>query len=340
MDIHYLSGVNFKRWIARLSQQVPLYHPKSINGKIIYQRFISEEEVNLGEVRTVEPLKLFFFSLSRKVANYPSSAIMKKAKPRIFLGAKACDLRALEILDKVFIESEYREPFYLDERKNTILIGSDCTKLTDVCFCNLLGFEPYPKKGFDLNLSPLQEGFLVEVGSEKGKELISCYKDFFDRPTKAGIEERKRKRKKCLDLLKTNTISFKTKESYQEIVQRNHDSPLWEKAAEDCVECGLCTHICPSCHCYLLYDEEKKTSFFERFRMWDSCQYKGFAQVAGGATPQPSRPARLRHRYLHKLDYFKTNFALYMCTGCGRCVEGCLGKIDMREVLKQLEEQK
>ncbi len=106
------------------------------------------------------------------------------------------------------------------------------------------------------------------------------------------------------------------------------------------MECGLCTHICPSCHCYLLYDEKGKASSFERSRMWDTCQYRGFARVAGGANPRVSRAQRLRHRYLHKLDYFKDISGLYMCTGCGRCVEGCLGKIDMREVLKKLEGSK
>lgn len=339
MDVHYLSEVNFRRWVERLSQEVPLYHLKGINGNLFYQRFIPEEEVILGEVRTIEPVKVFFFSPDQRVATYPSPSRIKKVKPGIILGVKACDLKSLEILDKVFIESEYKEPFYLEERKNTILISSDCTKPKEACFCNLMDLEPYPKRGFDLNISPLKRDFLVEVGSEKGKELFLRYEGFFDRPSEAQIEERSQNRKRSLNLLKATNISFKTKKTYQEIVKRNYDSPLWEEEAGDCVECGLCTNICPTCHCYLLYDEKDKRAF-NRMRMWDSCQYRGFAQVAGGANPRARLAERLRHRYLHKFDYFKDIFGLDMCTGCGRCAEGCLGKIDMREVLKRLEESK
>ena len=340
MDVHYLSEVNFRRWVERLSQEAPLYHPKEINGNPIYQKFTSEEEIILGEVRTIEPLKVYFFALNQKVATYPSPSRIKKGEGlRIFLGVKACDLQSLEILDKVFIEDEYKDPFYLEDRKNTILISSDCTKPAEACFCNLVDLEPYPRKGFDLNLSSLKEGFVVEVGSEKGKELVLRYKDLFDRPSGKQIEEQKKNRKKSSNLLKTSNTSFKTKKSYQKIVKKNYDVPLWEEVTKDCVECGLCTHICPTCHCYLLYDEKEKRAF-NRMRMWDSCQYGGFARVAGGANPRARLAERLRHRYLHKLDYFKDNFGLYMCTGCGRCVEGCLGKIDMREVLKKLEGSK
>ena len=338
MDVHYFSEVNFKRWMERLSQEAPLYHPKEITGNLFYQRFIPEEEVVLGEARTMEPLKAFFFSLNQRVATYPSPSRIKKDEGlRIFLGVKACDLQSLEILDEVFIDGEYKEPFYLKERRNTILISSDCTKPRDACFCNLVDLEPYPRKGFDLNLSSLKEGFLVEVGSEKGNELLLRYKEFFDRPSGEQIEEQKKNRNKSLNLLKVTNTSFKTKKSYQKIVKKNYDSPLWEEETEDCVECGLCTNICPTCHCYLLYDEKEKR-VFNRMRMWDSCQYRGFARVAGGANPRPRLAERLRHRYLHKLDYFKETTGLYMCTGCGRCVEGCLGKIDMREVLKKLDD--
>jgi sulfhydrogenase subunit beta (sulfur reductase) len=74
-----------------------------------------------------------------------------------------------------------------------------------------------------------------------------------------------------------------------------------------------------------------------KLRGWDSCMYSGYAVTAGGGTPRPKLVERFRNRYFCKFKYLPLNYGLLGCTGCGRCVEGCQGKIDMRETLKDLE---
>jgi NAD-dependent dihydropyrimidine dehydrogenase PreA subunit len=44
---------------------------------------------------------------------------------------------------------------------------------------------------------------------------------------------------------------------------------------------------------------------------------------------------RLRNRFEKKFDYFPKVNDLYACTGCGRCILACPGKIDIRKVLKR-----
>ena len=61
--------------------------------------------------------------------------------------------------------------------------------------------------------------------------------------------------------------------------------------------------------------------------------------MAGGSSPRLGLMERFRHRYLHKLEYFPKDFQMEACTGCGRCIQGCMGKIDMRKVLKSLESE-
>ncbi|KPJ71536.1 MAG: hypothetical protein AMS14_09065 [Planctomycetes bacterium DG_20] len=101
------------------------------------------------------------------------------------------------------------------------------------------------------------------------------------------------------------------------------------------MECGSCNFICPTCHCFLLSDLER-AGRFRRFKNWDACQYEAFARVAGGANPRPKRWERLRNRFDKKFDFFVTHVGEPACTGCGRCVEACPGRIDLREILKEL----
>jgi CO dehydrogenase/acetyl-CoA synthase alpha subunit len=42
---------------------------------------------------------------------------------------------------------------------------------------------------------------------------------------------------------------------------------------------------------------------------------------------------------MHKFSYFLERYGLDMCVGCGRCVDAEAGDVDIREVLKKLNEE-
>ena len=73
--------------------------------------------------------------------------------------------------------------------------------------------------------------------------------------------------------------------------------------------------------------------------MWDSCMRLDYAKVAGGANPRKMLGERLKHRLMHKFAYFLDRYGINMCVGCGRCVDADAGKIDIREILKKLNEE-
>jgi len=41
-------------------------------------------------------------------------------------------------------------------------------------------------------------------------------------------------------------------------------------------------------------------------------------------------------RMVKKFDFMPANAGTWGCVGCGRCVEACAGKIDIRDTLKEL----
>lgn len=68
-------------------------------------------------------------------------------------------------------------------------------------------------------------------------------------------------------------------------------------------------------------------------RIWDPCLSEAFQRVAAGVNPRAKLAERLKQRFFHKLVYFVERYGEGACAGCGRCVDACLARIDIREVI-------
>ncbi len=337
--MQYISSNNFAKLLENLKKDYNVYVPVKKDDQFFYKKYIDfTDDIVIGEVRAFEPLKSFFFRAREIVAeNFNSDIPQKIQKPYCIVGVKACDLKGLQIQDYVFENHDYQDPFYIDMRKNNLIISADCTSTIDTCFCLALNVKPYPLENFDINLSVVGEDFVVEVGSQKGKFLIEKYSSLFEEVKKEFISQRDKQRKKVIngveENIKQNDIPHQ--DSFKNIIERGYESNIWADEANNCVECGACNTICPTCHCFLLYDQKSENKM-ARLRIWDSCMIKDFAQVAGGANPRPELWMRLRNRFEKKFDFFPKVADIYACTGCGRCISACPAKIDIRKILNGL----
>ncbi len=299
---------------------------------------VPPDDIVFNEYRTVEALKPFISFASEEVVSYFSCAEVLRATPVCLVGVKGCDLFSLKIQDFVFTEGEVIDPLYSARRKNTLIISSDCTAFKEVCFCLALNILPHPVELFDLNLSPINDGFVVEVGSQLGKDAIKNYAQYFKPANSGQIAGCSQKRQRFITEMK-NSLEPKQLARldliHKAMKQGYSNVNYWQETVLTCVECGACNFICCTCHCFLLSDSKSQDKN-KRFRQWDSCQYANFARVTGGANPLKIRSQRLRNRFMKKFDFFPDVLGLYACTGCGRCIEACPAKIDIRKVLKDL----
>ena len=337
--MNYISDKNFAKFLDTLKKEYAVFVPIKKDNQRYYKRYTTfNNDIVIGEVRAFEPLKSFFFRARERVAEGFKPDIPQSAeKPFAIVGVKACDLKGFKIQDYVFSDHDYRDPFYMKTREDALIISADCTASIETCFCRALNVTPYPQESFDINLSQVRSGHVVETGSPKGEALLREHSSFFENAKDELISERDEARRKVVgeveENIKNNEVPFQ--DTLQGAVERNFESDIWKDEAKTCVECGACNTICPTCHCFLLYDEKNEEQI-ARLRVWDSCMIKDYARVAGGANPRPALWTRLRNRFEKKFDYFPKVAEIYACTGCGRCISACPAKIDIRKVLARL----
>lgn len=331
-----ISGSDFISFLHKVqSEKLIGYHKvvavteKETAGIKVLNLSVLQKDTNviLNSFRPIEPAKILYYLPRQRV--FPVNQINEKM---LVVGVKACDLKALQILDKALINSDFIDPDYKQLRDNTTIISSDCTEVGEYCHCNLKNGKPYSENGFDLNLSPINGKYLVTSGSEKGEALLETVKKYVNVPnhTADDLSIVEKQRAQVESKLSEQNKKFELKNKCINLKKSPVDS--WNAESKECVGCGGCTNICPSCYCLILNDESKFEQFI-KVRTYDSCQLNGYARVAGGATPRPKMYERFRHRYLCKHIYFQSNFGELGCTGCGRCSEVCPAKIDFRETV-------
>lgn len=299
----------------------------------------------LSQPRSAQSPKGLFFPSAESIGRYgpnAESATAVQAAPAVLVGVRACELRALTYLDKVFLEGDYKDPTYSARRDAMTVVSVDCADCTETCCCTAVGGQPFPTEGFDVNLSPVGDGFLAEAATDRGRAWLGGGGQIaLAEATAEQIAERDKKRQEMTERVRAQNAEFGLDVADDRPpALPNDDDPSWQQFAADCVECGACTNICPTCHCFYLYDQLLGAEAFERVRTWDSCLLSSYHRMAGAPnmkpTPRPRLRSRLANRVLHKFVYSPQQYGLLGCVGCGRCVDACLGAIDIRKVVQEL----
>jgi len=314
-------------------------------GKPRFSRAIKDEipDYVLPPYRGVEPIKSILFPPKQEVAEYPepSRKILDiEPKERAIFGITACDLEGIRIFDRVFMEDdEFIDPFYVANRKNLFIVTVDCTDIYPSCFCSLVGGQPFPENGFDINLTPVENSYLVETGTTDGEELIREI-GAHEAP-KDLITSREKIRKAVISRLEKQNQPFETPKDFIDLVTENQkQAKSYEHHGSTCVSCGACTYICPGCFCFAISDNPLENGIFQRSTTWDSCQFSGFSRMAGMLNPRGKMVQRFAHRYNHKFFHYPWRYGGHpACVGCGRCIDNCMGRIDMRATLRDLSAQ-
>jgi sulfhydrogenase subunit beta (sulfur reductase) len=290
------------------------------------------EETDLYYHRTMIPPKKFFISPKETIFTFNKEKEEYIELPAIneslvLFGVHACDLNALNLLNKVYLES-FTDKYYSDRRKNTTIIGISCIP-DEHCFCKSTDTD-YARDGFELFLHDIGDRYLVRIGSLKGYKLIQENGSMFNELSEADLELYKKAEMKRLDSF-TKSLEMS---GLQDMLDLSYNSPVWDEYGEKCLSCGSCNLVCPRCRCYDVQDYiDLNLNTGQRERKWYSCMLKEHGLVAGGYNFRATPAERLRNRVNCKGSRKED---MTNCVGCGRCSAYCPAGIDYVEVLQKI----
>ncbi len=253
-----------------------------------------------------------------------------------FIGVRGCELEAIKVQDKIFLDGEHQNTNYAALRKGAFIVAVNCITSRETCFCVSMNTGPKAGPGYDLTLTELitdtQHEFLIEAGSDRGASILNRL------PVKKA---------EAAHITQAETVVLNTAahmgrvmntDGLKELIQKNPEHAIWDDVAERCLSCANCTMVCPTCFCTTVEDVTDLTGDnAERWQYWDSCFTADFSFIHGGSVRQ-SVKSRYRQWMTHKLSSWIDQFGTSGCTGCGRCITWCPVGIDITEEVRKLED--
>jgi ferredoxin len=179
--------------------------------------------------------------------------------------------------------------------------------------------------GFDLCLTELEDVFLLEIGSDLGRQHAQgiphmAASAFMLGNAERGVDQARRQARAGFDPAQC-----------ADAILRNLDDEHWQEVAGRCLSCGNCTLVCPTCFCWDVVDHVNLTATeTQRERVWDSCFNPDYSYQSGGNT-RPTIRARYRQWLSHKFANWQRQYGTSGCVGCGRCITWCPVGIDVRK---------
>ncbi|MBE6718369.1 MAG: 4Fe-4S ferredoxin [Ruminococcaceae bacterium] len=323
---------------SELSSTMQIYLPVSNEeGKANYEKW-TEGKLWSEALNTERSAKDFFFPQTEDLMKFKTEGknieiidIRSEKEDFVIFGARACDVRSFDILDRVFLTDPV-DSFYKARRDKGVIVSTACSRPAETCFCKAFGIDASEPCG-DVTTWRVNDEVYFKSNTEKGDAFMKKIEKFTEECDEEKVDEQKAKIKKIIDKLPLSDLDTsdfgggKTAEFF--------NSPLWAEMSSTCLGCGTCTFVCPTCQCYDIKEFNTGKEVI-RYRCWDSCMYSEFTRMAHGNN-RLTQTERFRQRFMHKLVYYpENNDGIFGCVGCGRCLSKCPISMNIVKVMKKL----
>lgn len=317
-----------------LKKHYRIYAPKSMKKRgstkdvVRYQEISSVSEIAY-DVPSDFSAKEVYYPIMQTMFYFTEDSCMESKVSEdkgILLFLRPCDINAMRRLDNIFLKNGGNEDLYykrLREKVKVVLL--ECSGSFEHCFCVSMKSNRTEDYGMAVRMG--RDKILVQVkdaewnGYFAGRSRCEFTPEF--------IRENKKK-VTVPEITDRDTLRAASSLAY------------WEKFDGNCIGCGGCNTVCPTCSCFdtidVIYNESSREG--ERRRVWSSCMLDTFTMTAGGGRARKTAGANMRFKVLHKIyDYRKRFQEENMCVGCGRCNARCPKNISFSDTLNEFAQE-
>ncbi len=324
----FLESDRIADFVAHLQGRKPVYAPHRKGEKsFAFDLVVDPEKVVLDYSRTLHSIKKFFLPPREKLLAFDlteNSFAAPEPEPMnaVFLGVHSYDLAAVHRLDHNFSQG-HPEKNYLTRRQGCLFVGVSYEP-DEFHFSGSVGIDPYDMQGFDIFLTKLLDGYIIDVLTPAGEELM----EGLDLPANEAAKPARGHFQQHI---------FVPQAKLSQVMNKSYNHEVWAESAAKCVACGTCNLVCPTCYCFNVEENVDITvTKGDRERSWDGCMLRDFSAVAGGEVFREEVADRQRHRVFRKFKYLSADTNQPWCVGCGRCTAYCTAGISIVAMVNKL----
>lgn len=317
---------NILSLIKDLQKKYDVYAPvKRGNNSYLFEDIKNKDKIELDYTTTILSPKNIFFPTTHILMNFNKDRVkIPRFNKRILIfGIHPYDAQALLILDGIFMENGI-DPYYYERRKNAVIVAVN-NKNTPNSFYNEFDYDY--GKGIDLFLEDSGNIYVATAKTKFGREILNS--KFFENSKKITNKKNipKKSKNRLLDLGEIKSS-----------IEKGANEKIWAEVAEKCLGCGICSYVCPICHCFDIEDRINLDGFTGfRCRKHDSCMLYEFSLILGKINFRERLQDRIYNWYHHKFVRAPNERGVVDCVGCGRCITFCPAEIDIKGVLDRLQ---
>ncbi|WP_350453921.1 4Fe-4S dicluster domain-containing protein [Slackia heliotrinireducens] len=323
-----LSKQNLAPLLQSMAGRREVFVPAEVNGVTKFAQYDENVDPRFDLINTTMPPKDLLFPQTQRMYGFRVNdegnyEILEydESRKRAVVGIRPCDMRSIVCLDQVFLTKGFVDEFYANAREKLLTVCIGCTQASETCFCESMGTDPQAAPNADIMLQDCGETYNVVAQTEKGEAEVALWGDL--------IEDGRAEPTACDVTLRVSM------DGVVDALENMYNHPIWDDLSVKCLNCGTCTYVCPTCHCFDI-SQDLKMKEGVRFRCWDSCMFSEYTAMAGGHNPRPTKKERVRNRFMHKLNFFERRYGMSLCVGCGRCVEKCPVALDITRLIDDI----